>query len=180
MQLQYFDTLEDNADEDWSFVPTGVIAHQLSVVPRRKIIHGDNGANVQISKDHHIRVKTCWKNGETSWVSADALKEQNPWILAKYVMQRKLLKHPDFAWTSLYLKNKQVVANMSSVQALASKSYHGQKFKFGVQIPNNPPHAIHLDSVGNSNLWKAATDIELDSINAFETFKVLEDHEEIP
>ena len=38
MQLQYFDALEDSLDEDWSFIPTGVIAHKLSIVPRRKIV----------------------------------------------------------------------------------------------------------------------------------------------
>ena len=50
MQLQYFDTMEDNADEDWSFIPTGVLSHHLSVVPRRTIVHDENGTNVQISK----------------------------------------------------------------------------------------------------------------------------------
>ena len=60
MQLQYFDTLEDNADEDWSFVPTGVLAHHLSVVPRHEIVQDNNGANIQVTKEHHIRVKTCF------------------------------------------------------------------------------------------------------------------------
>ena len=63
---------------------------------------------------------------------------------------------------------------------MPSKSHHGQKFKFGVQIPMNTSHAIHLDTVGNNNLWKDATNIELDSINVFETFRVLAEHEEMP
>ena len=96
MQTQHFDTLEDNADEDWSFVPTGVMAHHLSVVPRRLITNDEDGAKIKIIKDRHLRVKTCWKNGEISWVSADALKEQNPWILAKYAMQKNITHHPDF------------------------------------------------------------------------------------
>ena len=95
MQLQYFDTLEDNADEDWSFVPTGIIAHHLSIVLRREIIHNNDGTNLQITKERHVWVKTFWRNGEVSWVSADALKEKNPWILAKYATQQGLSKHPD-------------------------------------------------------------------------------------
>ena len=103
MQLQYFDTLEDHADEDCLFVPTGVIAHRLSIVPRRDIIHNNNGTNIQITKESRFQVKTCWINGEVSWGSADALKEQNTWILSKYATQQGLPKHPYFAWTTKYL-----------------------------------------------------------------------------
>ena len=95
-------------------------------------------------------------------------------------MQKKLTNHPDFTWTSLHLKDKQVTANLANVKAMAGKSHHGQRFKFGVQIPHDTSHAIHLDKVSNNNLWKAAANTELDSINEFETFKVLEDHEEMP
>ena len=180
MQLQYFDTLEDNEDEDWSFIPTGVLAHNLSVVPRRTIVHDKDGTNIHITKDRHIRVKTCWRNGEVSWVSADALKEQNPWIIAKYAAQQGLTKHKDFEWTVNYLESQQVIANAARIQAMTAKSNYGQKFKFGVQIPMNTSHALRLDHVGNNSLWKDATDVELDSINAFETFKVLEDTEVMP
>ena len=180
MQLQYFDTLEDNADEDWSFVPTGVIAHHISVVPRRIKVQRNNETYIQITKARHVRVKTCWRNGEVSWTSVDALKEQNPWVLAKYAAQQGLSKHPDFAWTTQYLEDSNIIANETHMQAMAAKSHHGQKFKFGVQIPMNTSHAIHLDGISNNNLWKEATNVELESINAFETFKVLEDTEEMP
>ena len=103
-------------------------------------------------------------------------KNKNPWILAKCAMQKKLTNHPDFAWTSLHLKDKQVMANLANVKAMAGKSHHGQRFKFGVQIPHDTSHAIHLDTVSNNNLWKAATNTELDSINEFETFKMLKAH----
>ena len=35
MQLQYFDTLEDSADDDWSHIPTSIITHQISFTPRK-------------------------------------------------------------------------------------------------------------------------------------------------
>ena len=118
MQLQCFGTLKDNADEDWSFISTSVVAHQRSVVPRHQMTNDENGVNIEISEDHHIRVKTCWKTRETGWVSADLLKEQNTWTLAKCAMQNKLTSHPDFAWTLLHLKNKQVIDNAANVQAM--------------------------------------------------------------
>ena len=51
------------------------------------------------------------------------------------------------------------------------------RFKFGVQIPKNTAHALHLDEVENNSLWKESIDKELNYINSFETFKVLEDDE---
>ena len=68
-------------------------------------------------------------------MATDALKEQNHWILANYAVQHKLIKHPDFAWAPEYLKDKQVIANLANIKAMASKSHHGQKYRFGVQIP---------------------------------------------
>ena len=37
-----------------------------------------------------------------------------------------------------------------------------------------------LDKVNNNELWKEATDKELDSLNEFETFRVLDEGEEMP
>ena len=28
MQLQYFDVIEDSKDDDWTYIPTGVLAHK--------------------------------------------------------------------------------------------------------------------------------------------------------
>ena len=33
VQLQYFDSLEDSTDEDWSYIPTGIITHKVSHTP---------------------------------------------------------------------------------------------------------------------------------------------------
>ena len=51
IQLQDLDTLEDNADEYWLFVPTDVIAYHLSVVTRHEIIQNNHGTNNQITKE---------------------------------------------------------------------------------------------------------------------------------
>ena len=41
MQLQYFDSLEDAMDPDWSHIPSSVLAHRVSFIPRRQIIPPD-------------------------------------------------------------------------------------------------------------------------------------------
>ena len=132
MELQYFDSLEDNNDDSWDFIPTGVVAHRISLTPRHTL---DHDRSFHLTKTRHVRVKTVWRNGEVSWVAADALKEQNPWILVNCTMNDKLTGYPDFSWTLDYIKNKQVVANTSKLQALAAKTQGDTRFKFGVQVP---------------------------------------------
>ena len=176
IQLQYFDAQKDNEDDSWDFVPTGVLAHRISTTPRRtKITAEGQTPTYSVTTSRHLRVLACWKNGETSWVSADSLKEQNPWVLVNYAVKRGITKHPDFQWTTRYIRAKDDNYNI-----LAAKGHQGLKFKFGVQIPMNSSHALHLDKVHNNNLWKEAIQKEIDSINAFKTFRVLDEGEKLP
>ena len=44
----------------------------------------------------------------------------------------------------------------------------------------NTSHALYLDKINNNELWKESMNKEIDSINTFETFRILEDDEELP
>jgi len=92
-----------------------------------------------------------------------------------YAVKRVITKHPDFKWTTRYIRTKDDNYNI-----LATKGHQGLKFKFPVQIPMNSSHALHLDKVHNNNLWKVAIQKEIDSINAFKTFRVLDEGEKLP
>ena len=110
----------------------------------------------------------------------NALKEQNPWVVISYVSRRKLTHHPDFKWVQKYFDNKNVVAFLSISRVLATKSHHGPRFKFGVQIPMNSSHALHLNKIHNNKLWQEAIKKELDSLHLFKTFRILVEGEELP
>jgi len=179
MELQYFDTLEDEK-EGSSFVPTEVLAHRLSIQPRKVVMTTGERTKVQVIKKKHVRVQTCWKNGEVSWVAANALKEQHPWVLVNYVTRNSLQNHPHFQWTKDYVKNKHVAVNLAKVKAMAAKTHQGPHFKFGVQIPMNASHALHLDKISNNKLWKESMDKEIKSLNNFSTFRVLDEGEIMP
>ena len=179
MHLQYLDIFED-AKSGFEFQPTEVIAHKNSVTPR-KILSTTSTANpVRITKDKHLRVKTCWKNGEVSWVSADALREQHPWALANYAVQNNLLKHPRFEWTKAYISQQKKMEELKRVHAMAAKGQQIPLYKFGAQVPMNVSHALYLDKLNNNNLWQEAMDKEIMSINDFKTFRVLAEGEELP
>ena len=64
------------------------------------------------------------------------------------------------------------------------KAYNVSKesvnIKFGVEVPVNTKAAILLDQKNGDNKWKEAMKTEIDSINAYQTFRVLQDKEPLP
>ena len=54
------------------------------------------------------------------------------------------------------------------------------RFKFGIDVAKSPKHALQLDKKEDNNLWKEAIQIELDQINEYKTFRILENHEFTP
>jgi hypothetical protein len=49
-----------------------------------------------------------------------------------------------------------------------------------VEVPKTPKHALQLDQKEQNELWKQAITTELDQINEYKTFRILEDHEYTP
>ena len=62
----------------------------------------------------------------------------------------------------------------------AHKSTMGPQFKFGIEVPSSPAHALQLDKANGNNLWHDTIEKELKQINDYETFKVLEKGETLP
>ena len=52
--------------------------------------------------------------------------------------------------------------------------------KFGVEVPVTTKGAIALDLKNGDSKWKEAMKTEIDSINAYQTFRALEDNEQLP
>jgi len=180
MQVQYFDALEDKDGDDWSFIPTAVTAHKVSYTPRKTIHETNQGPKIKLTRHRHVRVQTCWRSGEVSWVSMDTLKEQNLWVIVNYASRNDLHKHPDFLWTTDFKKLQPHVKTLYHSLQHAAKGHQGMRFKFGVQVPTNTRHAIYLDQIANNKLWQEAIDTELASINGFKTFRFLDEGEKIP
>ena len=184
LRIQYMDTFED-ARAGFAYTPTEVIAHRISRTPRTVIVDNFNVHNSPtfeptktVTTSKHLRVKTVWQNGEVSWVNASALREQHPWTIVNYALQHNLQDHPRFQWTQAYASSQPTLDQYSRV--MATQSQQGPQYKFGVQIPRNASHAFHLDELNGDHLWKEAMDKEIQSINDFKTFRVLDEGEELP
>ena len=137
------DVINDENDEDASFVPKQILDHRISRQPRREIHESedDNGkktTSIKIITTPHLRIQVEWKGGNVSWCAADAMIEQNPFIFQPYIQKRKLFNHPQFQWFKKYGKEQKAVANFfKAFAAKARKSSKEPKFKFRIQQPDN-------------------------------------------
>lgn len=77
------------------------------------------------------------------------------------------------------MNQKEGIAKLFKANRVQNKSSSMSKFKFGVQVPTNPKHAIRLNEVNKDDLWKGVMDKEIGSINTFKRFAILEENEYI-
>ena len=53
-------------------------------------------------------------------------------------------------------------------------------YKFGVRVPKTAKQALQFDKEDGNSLWKEAIDKEINEINEYQTFKVLDQKETLP
>ena len=165
------DIIKDDNDEDWSFVPTHIIAHAKRIIPRQVIKKNQNNETIfEVEREEHLRVQVIWKDKSISWCAADALRLQNPFLFIPYVIKNKLSKHKDFFWVNDYWKNDETLKKTYRIFKATTKLSSQPKYKFGIQVPNNTGHAYKLDKINNNKGWEMATDKEIESINKHKTF----------
>ena len=180
--LQMNDLINEENSEDMTFIPEAILDHRVSKKPRKQITvvtrpDGTTQHQVKVKRIAHVRVKVLWKNGEVTWVQADAMRKQNPFIFLPYVLAKKLQNHKHFAWTKDIIKDPDKIMTALKTSVKKKKEI---KFKFGVQVPNNMGQARELDEINNDKQWDGAVQSELRSINGHSTFIVLEEHEPLP
>ena len=172
--------IEDEEDEDWSFVPKAILDHKKIVTQRYvlKMYQNSGETGLKLHRNSQLRVKVLWKDGTISWCAGDALQLQNPFLFIPYVIKKGLQNHIDFKWTKEYIKENSIYKNI--FRAYKAKSQKMPTYKFGIQIPNNPQHAYKLDKINNDREWEGSMDKEIGSINNHQVFIILEDDEPLP
>jgi hypothetical protein len=55
-----------------------------------------------------------------------------------------------------------------------------KRYKFGIEVPRSIKDAVRLDKINNNKLWQEAIEKELNQINEYKTFRVLEEEESLP
>ncbi len=102
------------------------------------------------------------------------MRLDSPFPVVQYASRNKLTNHKCFSWTKTYIQNGPKLKNMQKTfQAMA-------RYKFGVELPRSPRHALYLDKINGNNLWEESMKNEFDSLNRHEIFHVLQENDQLP
>ena len=97
-----------------------------------------------------------------------------------YALKKGLVNEPGFEWVKTYLEADE--EHLRTIEAFKAKqkTSGGKVFKFGVEVPKNPIHALQLDKEHQSNGWQLSIKKELDEVNQYKTFRLVPDNEPVP
>jgi len=106
--------------------------------------------------------------------------QDNPEAIAimDNIVNKGLVRNAAFAWVKLHTEDADHLVTL--VNAFQAKVSYGPKYKFGIQVASVSYHAALLDRANINTLWQEAIAKALEQINAYNTFRVLENHEPIP
>ena len=120
----------------------------------------------------HLKIE--WMDGEKSWENIETAKYHAPKKVLKYALRINLTNLSEREWVHQVLEaNERLLLHRRA--HLASRKE--VKYKFGIEVAFSPKHALELDLKEGNNLWKEAIQAELDQINEYKNFRVLNDNE---
>ena len=125
----------------------------------------------------NIFFKVIWFGGNKQWVHMDDLRLHDPFLLIRYALKHRLMDKPGWEWTKHYVESNPELTRMVKTYKVSRENV---TIKFGVEVPSSTKAALNLDLKNGDNKWKEAMKSEIDSINAYKTFRVLKDNEPIP
>ena len=124
-------------------------------------------------KQGYTWIKVLWKTGYKSWVKLEDLKHDDPLKLINYAQNNQLSNLEEWKWTNNFNQN----LNLFEVMVQNTSQSLNNTYKFGVRVPKTAKQALQFDKEDENSLWKEAIDKEINEINEYQTFKVL-DHTE--
>ena len=123
-----------------------------------------------------IVFKVQWLGGDKSWVKMSDLRLHDPLLVLRYGLRHQITRKPGWEWVESFVNNDGELAQIIHAYKVSKEI----SYKFGVQVPNSTQDALRLDSATEEKLWHKAIEAELQQINDYKTFRVLEENEPIP
>ncbi len=108
----------------------------------------------------------------------DVIRTEDPHLVIDFAMKQKMIDKPGFEWIQTFLDADN--EHLAVIQAFNAERTDGKQFKFGVEVPKNPAHALLLDKKNGNTHWKDSIKKELDQIHEFQVFKIVPDGQPMP
>ncbi len=119
-----------------------------------------------------IFFKVQYFDDNKSWMPMDVLRMDDPYLIIDFALKYDMDSKPGFEWVPTYLEADQ--EHFQILQAL-NTSKKSKQYKFGVEVPRNPSHALVLDEQDGNNEWRESIKAEIDQIKEYEVFRVIPD-----
>ena len=111
-----------------------------------------------------------WEDGSETYEPLSVMAKADPVTCAQYAQDHDLLDTP--GWKSLKrIANRTVKFARMIRQSKLEQERHGPQFKFGILLPKTRKDALQLDATNGNTLWQASLNIEMDQIDAYDTFQ---------
>jgi hypothetical protein len=125
-------------------------------------------------------LEVLWKEGNTTWETLSAMRDMNMPACADYAVKMGLAEEPAFNfWVKHAMKKRDRLIKK------VFKRRRSNRWKYGIQVPQNVNEAYDLDKKNGNTFWSDAIAKEMKSVQV--AFKVLdagasppETHSEIP
>jgi hypothetical protein len=88
------------------------------------------------------KLKLQWSNGEKTWETLSDTKRHDISKVLNFALDKNLSNKPGWKWVKSFVEADTKLSDMKSIY-LASKLE--SRFKFGVEVPKTPKHALQLD-----------------------------------
>ena len=115
-----------------------------------------------------IYLKIAYSDGGKAYQPLDIVRTHDPMIAAHYAIMNRLAGLEGWQWVPHYINLSPVCQALHAVFRVSVKGE--RKFKFGVEVPHNPRHALELDKDSNTDGWKNSMVLEINQLNEYKTF----------
>ena len=111
-----------------------------------------------------------WEDGSKTYEPLTVIAKDDPVTCAIYARDNDLLDKPGWKRFRAVVKNQKKMERMIN-QARLKSVRRSPKYKFGFQVPRDYKEALIFDQRNGNNNWRQATDLEIQQLFDYDTFK---------
>ena len=114
-----------------------------------------------------------YHTGGKAYHACDSLRLHDPWLVLKYGVKRGITDQTGWEWVSTYLDAEDELGQViQAYEATRGKKSGVPKYKFGLEVPDNPKRALEIDQEKGTKGWAKAMEKEINSLLEFDVFAV--------
>ena len=127
-----------------------------------------------------IFFKARYHDGDQSWLPLDVLRLEDPYLLINHVYSKNLDTMEEFSWIRDYFATDTEMEVISRLYKTKAVQTSGKVYKFGIEVPRSPKHALEIDKLEGVTEWAKSIKLELDQILCYDTFIIIPEGDPLP